>query len=94
VVPGHHHYCFVDFHTRDEAERAMRATNGLSLPGDVMLRVSLAKKPQRPRESAVEGDGQAPSTGRPPRNAGEPNGDRFGRQRVIMQSSSWRTRAD
>lgn len=30
--PGNHHYCFVDFETAEEADAAMAATNGLSVP--------------------------------------------------------------
>ncbi|ODA81264.1 hypothetical protein RJ55_04228 [Drechmeria coniospora] len=39
--PGNHHYCFVDFETRDEAGSAMRALNGKPYLGG-KLRVSVA----------------------------------------------------
>ncbi|KAL2180552.1 uncharacterized protein P884DRAFT_297225 [Thermothelomyces heterothallicus CBS 202.75] len=43
AIPGNHHYCFVDFSSADEAERAMRELNGKPIKGGGTLRVSLAK---------------------------------------------------
>jgi len=43
--PGNQHYCFVDFASADEAQRAMQATHGHAAPGGNggRLRVSLAR---------------------------------------------------
>ena len=41
LKPGNHHYCFVDFKTREEANSAMKALNGRSVTGG-RLKVSLA----------------------------------------------------
>lgn len=39
---GNHHYCFVDFHTKEEANDAMRALDGRPIKGG-KLKVSVAK---------------------------------------------------
>jgi RNA recognition motif-containing protein len=41
-MPGHHHYCFVDFSTVEEAERAANALNGTPFKGG-NLRVSFTR---------------------------------------------------
>ncbi|KAK1971046.1 hypothetical protein LY78DRAFT_652199 [Colletotrichum sublineola] len=41
-MPGHHHYCFVDFSTVDEAASAVKALNGKLWAGE-RLRVNVAK---------------------------------------------------
>lgn len=40
--PGNHHYCFVDFETKPEAEAARQALNGRLVNGN-KLKVALAK---------------------------------------------------
>ncbi|KAK4144420.1 uncharacterized protein C8A04DRAFT_11469 [Dichotomopilus funicola] len=42
ATPGNHHYCFVDFSTADEADRAMRELNGKEIEGGT-LRVSMPR---------------------------------------------------
>ncbi|KAG8156900.1 hypothetical protein KVR01_013313 [Diaporthe batatas] len=39
--PGNHHYCFVDFETKADAEAAIRLLNGRAIPGG-RLRLSMA----------------------------------------------------
>lgn len=41
--PGNHYYCFVDFATPEEAERAMEALNGREVEGWGAIRVNKAK---------------------------------------------------
>lgn len=40
-LPGNHHYCFVDFETREQTNAAMKALNGRVIPGG-KLKVALA----------------------------------------------------
>ena len=40
-MPGNHHYCFVDFETREETNTAMKALNGRPIAGG-KLKVALA----------------------------------------------------
>ncbi|KAM7194045.1 hypothetical protein V8F20_008141 [Naviculisporaceae sp. PSN 640] len=63
--PGNHHYCFVDFSSQEEAERAMNATNKLPVEGG-NLRVFPAKgKTPKPVDDNI--DGQPPNSGSPRR---------------------------
>lgn len=41
LLPGNHHYCFVDFETKEETDAARRATNGKEVDGN-NLKVALA----------------------------------------------------
>ncbi|KAK3347097.1 hypothetical protein B0T25DRAFT_507800 [Lasiosphaeria hispida] len=47
---NNHHYCFIDFASEEDAEKAMRATSGKPYSGG-FLRVSLAKGKMPTRES-------------------------------------------
>lgn len=40
-MPGNHHYCFVDFETREETNAAMRALNGRAF-AEGKLKIALA----------------------------------------------------
>ncbi|KAG5953636.1 hypothetical protein E4U13_005900 [Claviceps humidiphila] len=44
AVPGNHHYCFVDFSTKEEAQSAIDALNGKAIESGP-LRVSAARPP-------------------------------------------------
>ncbi|PHH66833.1 hypothetical protein CDD81_5965 [Ophiocordyceps australis] len=41
-MPGHQHYCFVDFETKEEAQAAIQALNGKPIQGGGRLKVRLA----------------------------------------------------
>ncbi|KAL2199422.1 hypothetical protein P885DRAFT_31696 [Corynascus similis CBS 632.67] len=53
ATPGNHHYCFVDFSSAEEAQRAIKELNGKPLEGGGSLRVSLP----RSKGPAFEQDG-------------------------------------
>ncbi|KAK4451398.1 hypothetical protein QBC34DRAFT_447624 [Podospora aff. communis PSN243] len=106
--PGNHHYAFVDFVTSEDAEGARRAVGGKPYSGG-RLRVFHAKaRSPKDSEDLVTADGAAASPQRNTRTfqtsspAGKTRGEgtptrdreeRDGRQRVIMASNNWRTRA-
>ncbi|KAI6769569.1 hypothetical protein HG530_004198 [Fusarium avenaceum] len=47
ITPGNHHYCFVDFETKEEASSAVEALNGKEIPGG-QLKVSVSERvPQK-----------------------------------------------
>jgi len=60
--PGNHHYCFVDFVSADEAQRAMLAVNGRVAPGGQggRLRVSQARGRAPLKEDPLDADDMAP----------------------------------
>lgn len=66
--PGNHHYCFVDFGSQEEAERAMAATNKRPVEGG-FLRVFPArgKAPLTASDDNAGGDGLPPNEGSPRR---------------------------
>lgn len=86
TLPGNHHYCFVDFSSAQEAERAMAALNGKPVEGG-SLRVSLprSKGPAFDRAGTNHGwgngtrssDGSRERGGRPGR---QQDGRREGQQ--------------
>ncbi|KAJ4271330.1 hypothetical protein NW762_000032 [Fusarium torreyae] len=43
TLPGNHHYCFVDFETKEEASSAVEALNGKEIPGG-QLKVSVSER--------------------------------------------------
>ncbi|KAF5020102.1 hypothetical protein F66182_7865 [Fusarium sp. NRRL 66182] len=43
IQPGNHHYCFVDFETKEEASSAVEALNGKDIPGG-RLKVSVSER--------------------------------------------------
>lgn len=92
---GSHHYCFVDFASEDEAERAMTATNGRPILGGT-LRVYPAKSKApvreaedgssyRPRGERTERTERTERAERPARTDRNPE-----RQREILGARSWR----
>ncbi|KAK0630241.1 hypothetical protein B0T17DRAFT_490185 [Bombardia bombarda] len=101
--PGNHHYCFLDFGSREEAERAVSALNGQVTPMG-SLRVYIARGAAPPRR-ADEGTGSGDIIRRTqsprervarleqPRPDRDDKEERNNRQRVIMESRSWRTSA-
>lgn len=47
TTPGNHHYCFVDFESKEEASSAVEALNGKEIPGG-QLKVSVSERvPQK-----------------------------------------------
>ena len=98
---GSHHYCFVDFASEEEAERAMTATNGRPILGGT-LRVYPAKSKApvrdseegstyRPRGERTERTerGERTEGGRSERPARTDRNPE--RQREILGARSWRT---
>jgi RNA recognition motif-containing protein len=43
TLPGNHHYCFVDFDTKEEASLAVEKLNGKEIPGG-QLKVSVSER--------------------------------------------------
>jgi hypothetical protein len=110
--PGNYHYCFVDFSSMQEAERAMKELHGKPVEGG-NLRVSFPRskgpafeqtetnhgwRSDSPRDSASprrqenrRQDGQEGQEGQgaPERERREPSE----KQRTIMTSNNWRSRA-
>lgn len=63
--PGNHHYCFVDFGSQEDAEKAMTATNKLAHDGG-FLRVFPAKgKAPGKEDDETAGETTAPTTSSP-----------------------------
>ncbi|KAK3497507.1 uncharacterized protein B0T23DRAFT_85609 [Neurospora hispaniola] len=92
---GSHHYCFVDFASEDEAERAMTATNGRPILGGT-LRVYPAKS-KAPVREAEEGSSYRPRGERTERTERTERAERPARtdrnperQREILGARSWR----
>ncbi|KAK4240452.1 hypothetical protein C8A03DRAFT_13260 [Achaetomium macrosporum] len=97
AMPGNHHYCFVDFSSVEEAERAAKALHGAPFKGD-KLRVGFTRSKwtdqgwkratDGPRESSPSATGgqQAGQDGRDRRERSE-------KQRAIMTANSWRSGA-
>ncbi len=104
-MPGNHHYCFVDFASPEEAERALNALNGREVPGG-KLRVSLARGKRMPaadpdtnswhpdNASAAEAGSSAAPAAAPrqqdEQERREERREQAERQRVIMASNNWR----
>ncbi|KAK0656888.1 hypothetical protein B0T16DRAFT_314967 [Cercophora newfieldiana] len=103
--PGNHHYAFIDFVTPEDAEKARRAIGGMAY-GEGRLRVfhAKARAPKEAEELVIQEVAAAspqraarsfqaassPAAKGSPRESRE---ERDGRQRVIMASNNWRTRA-
>ncbi|KAM5346308.1 hypothetical protein ACJ41O_009313 [Fusarium nematophilum] len=89
---GNHHYCFVDFETKEEASAAVEALNGQPVSGG-NLKVSLSKKmPEKLVDRLKDG-----RNGRPEHDGGysRPNRSRFegtAESSNAMASSNWRRR--
>ncbi|KAK4207092.1 hypothetical protein QBC37DRAFT_434022 [Rhypophila decipiens] len=66
LKPGNHHYCFIDFSSEEEAQRAAAATNGLPVPGG-FLRVNVARGKTPARGDNENGDGPSSNTDSPRR---------------------------
>ncbi|KAK3300577.1 uncharacterized protein B0H64DRAFT_18950 [Chaetomium fimeti] len=101
ATPGNHHYCFVDFSSAEEAERALQELNGKPVEGG-NLRVSVP----RSKGPAFEANGTnygwsrqsaSPASGRRPENGqeGQERPERrepTEKQRTIMTSNNWRSK--
>jgi RNA recognition motif-containing protein len=106
TTPGNYHYCFVDFSTAQEAERALNELNGKPVEGG-NLRVSLPRSKGPAFEQGGTNHGwsrQSPSGRRPQEAAGAQEGQQEGqerperrepteKQRTIMTSNNWRSGA-
>ncbi|KAL2021627.1 hypothetical protein VTK56DRAFT_6980 [Thermocarpiscus australiensis] len=100
ALPGNQHYCFVDFSSHREAERAMAALHGKPVPGG-RLRVSFARSPTRDvlRYGVNRGnpDGTSRDAGPPTETARkrqdgqEQRRGQTDRQQAIMASNNWRS---
>lgn len=75
ATPGNHHYCFVDFSTADEADRAMRELNGKEIEGGA-LRVSMP----RSRGPAFEQSGNNGWRNSPDSGSRQSNQSTYGRR--------------
>ncbi|KAK4041438.1 hypothetical protein C8A01DRAFT_14811 [Parachaetomium inaequale] len=104
-TPGNYHYCFVDFSTAQEAERALNELNGKPVEGG-NLRVSLPRSKGPAFEQGGTNHGwsrQSPSGRRPQEVAGGQEGQEgqerperrepTEKQRTIMTSNNWRSGA-
>lgn len=102
-MPGNHHYCFVDFSTPQEAQRAVAALSGLQVPGG-QLRVSAARGKHdpvvpahpgvnswHPHNASGEADGVPSKEGQEGQERQERKPVNIERQRAIMAASSWRS---
>ncbi|KAK4167223.1 hypothetical protein QBC43DRAFT_312367 [Cladorrhinum sp. PSN259] len=105
-TPGNHHHCYVDFATKEEAQRASKELNGKEY-GEGTLKTSIARPNNnnshrnRDRDQA-EGSQQENSTGggrgfgfggdrrRQQGTSGTDRGERNDRGKTIMEASSWR----
>ncbi|KAK0632629.1 hypothetical protein B0T14DRAFT_504760 [Immersiella caudata] len=106
--PGNHHYAFIDFATPEDAEQARRAIGGKPYGGgrlrvfhakaraskevgDLVITEVAAASPHRSTRTFQTSSpaGKTRGEGTPIRDREE----RDGRQRVIMASNNWRTRA-
>ncbi|KAK3363144.1 hypothetical protein B0T25DRAFT_575771 [Lasiosphaeria hispida] len=65
--PGNHHYCFIDFASEGDAERAMKAISGKPYAGG-FLRVSLAKG-KVPLRDSEDGPGTSDFVRPPPQRS-------------------------
>lgn len=93
-MPGGHHYCFVDFSTAEEAEKAMSALNGRPVP-EGQLRVSMARSKKLPAADAETNSwhpDHVPAGGEPAqqqqREARQPRQPRQSRDRDAAQAAS------
>jgi len=64
--PGNHHYCFVDFASAEEAERAMKATDG-KVTEYGRIKVNQSRTRNFFREEGQQGDAQQQSSSPRPR---------------------------
>ncbi|KAK4193237.1 hypothetical protein QBC35DRAFT_527295 [Podospora australis] len=92
-TPGNHHHCFVDFATKQEADRAVAELNGTPFE-DGHLKVSLARNNQHrnhnqsrdTRGPRSESQGEQQQERRQPQNSEKRNN--------IMEARSWRRAAE
>ncbi|GAB0138481.1 poly(A) RNA binding protein [Epichloe bromicola] len=96
ALPGNHHYCFVEFGTREEAQSAIDTLNG-KVTESGPLRVSVAKPPsnkQRGQRSSPYNNkfGHRPRRG--PRDQDGPQADSSPAGARSMASDNWRCRVD
>ncbi|KAK5651529.1 hypothetical protein OQA88_11983 [Cercophora sp. LCS_1] len=105
---GNFHYCFVDLSTPEEAERARRDLDGKTINGIGRLRVSIAKGAPTKREELNPEDISSPkrSFNNSNNQTSSPSGkartdgatkesreERDARQRTILATNNWRSRA-
>ncbi|KAK4231132.1 hypothetical protein QBC38DRAFT_466906 [Podospora fimiseda] len=97
-VPGNHHHCYVDFSSKEEAQRAIKDLDGTEFSGGV-LKTSIARPNNRQQQHQQRGDqdGQEGGFGRGGsdrrRQQGNSSSDRAERNergKTIMEASSWR----
>lgn len=94
-MPGNHHYCFVDFETREEAIVAMNALRGRAFLGG-NLKVSLARRiPEKlmDRHTEVRYGGRRMDDENPSRPGRSVSGSTGEPSRAIG-SRDWRRRVD
>ncbi|KAL2126179.1 hypothetical protein VTI74DRAFT_1524 [Chaetomium olivicolor] len=100
-APGNHHYCFVDFSSAGEAERALNALHGKEVEGGT-LRVSFprTKGPAFEQGGTNHGWRNQGNNTREPRQPvtesqqdGQDRKEQNDRQRAIMASNNWRSGA-
>ncbi|KAL2270999.1 hypothetical protein VTJ83DRAFT_370 [Remersonia thermophila] len=91
ITPKHggHHYCFVDFPTAEEAERVIRALNGVEWQGWPLV-VQHAKGLQPPRNGQQDSQDSKPEGGEPWGASSRGYDDRRGRDRDQGQWSEGR----
>ncbi|EAQ93079.1 hypothetical protein CHGG_01314 [Chaetomium globosum CBS 148.51] len=106
ATPGNHHYCFVDFSSAEEADRALQELNGKAVEGG-NLRVSVPRskgpafEPNGTnygwsRQSGSSASGRRPENGRQEGQEGQERPERrepTEKQRTIMTSNNWRSAA-
>ncbi|KAK2603616.1 hypothetical protein QQS21_004197 [Conoideocrella luteorostrata] len=87
---GNHHYCFVDFETKDEAEAAMKALNGKAV-ADGRLKVSMAGEipPKLLNSRLNAGDGRGVNDGSSLHPSGSSSGNTVQSNRAAA-STNWR----
>ncbi|KAK3990006.1 hypothetical protein QBC44DRAFT_77391 [Cladorrhinum sp. PSN332] len=98
-VPGNHHHCYVDFSSKEEAQRASKELDGKEF-GDGVLKTSIARPNNSQRHHQAQNRDQESQEnsgdrgfGRGSdrrRQQGTDRGERNDRGKTIMEASSWR----
>ncbi|KAK4462978.1 hypothetical protein QBC42DRAFT_345950 [Cladorrhinum samala] len=96
-TPGNHHHCYVDFGSKEEAQRAAKEADGKDF-GDSILKVSVARPSNRYQGGQNrDQDSQAQPSGERGfgrgRQQGTDRAERNERGKTIMEASSWRRAA-
>lgn len=96
-TPGSHHHCYVDFSSKEEAQKAVKEVDGKEF-GDSTLKISIARPSNRYQGGQNrDQDSQAQPSGERGfgrgRQQGTDRAERNERGKTIMEASSWRRAA-